>query len=370
MLPLLHATVTSAGKDMGLPTRGWVALLVGVAVLAGAVALGTGRWHDVAELSTRLTTHLVPPQKGKLKALRKRERDALRALAGELDARIVWSSNRSGNHDLYMLDLADLQAIQLTDHPHVDFGSRFSPDGRSIVFMRSQREWVSFREKDPWDLFVLDLDSGEERRLTDGYHPTWADDGAGIVFHHGRDIYRHDLATGEEKLLLNVDQWFGGHMYWDPELHRDGETLALAITGVGAITTTVGSDVFAHLTQGQACQTTWVPGTRELLWMDPNGNGGTRIMRGSADASSAEVFMDLPGPFSHEYFPALSDDAGWMVWGASAGGHEHDRADYEIFAWQVGQPWQTAVRLTHYSGNDQWPDIHVATTPMPSDEER
>ncbi len=340
-----------------------IVLTVSAAVITGAVVLSTGRWRDVAELPTRMTTHLIPPQKGRLKALRKRERDALRALAGDLKARIVWSSNRSGNHDLYLLDLADLQARQLTDHPHVDFGSRFSPDGSRIVFMRSQREWVSFREKESWDVYVLDLDTGEERRITNGYHPTWADDGASIVFHRDRGIYRHDLDAGEESLLLNVDQWFGGHMYWDPELHPDGKTLALAITGFGAITTTVGSDVFERLTQGQACQTTWVPGTHDLLWMDANGTGGTRIMRGPSDASSAEVFMDLPGPYSHEYFPILSDDGTWMVWGASTGGHEHDRADYEIFAWQVGQPWETAVRLTHYSGNDQWPDIHISDGP-------
>ena len=341
---------------MKLPCKRSMALAVGAAVIGAGVLLGTGRWHDVTELSTRLATRLIPPQKGRLKALRKRERDALRALAGELDARIVWSSNRSGNHDLY---LVDLQARRLTDHPHVDFGSRFSPDGDRIVFMRSQREWVSFREKESWDVYVLDLDSGEEQRITDGYHPTWADNGAAVVFHRGRGVYRHDLEAGEETLLLNVDRWFSGRQYWDPELHPDGKTLALAITGYGAVTTTVGSPTYGRLTQGQTCQTTWVPGTRELLWMDPNGTGGTRVMRGPADASSAEVFMDLPGPFSHEYFPALSDDGSWMVWAASTGAHEHDRADYEIFAWRVGEPWETAVRLTHYSGNDQWPDIHV-----------
>ena len=48
-----------------------------------------------------------------------------------------------------------------------------------------------------------------------------------------------------------------------------------------------------------------------------------------------------------------------MVWGAAAEGHEHDRADYEIFIWEVGTPWDTAERLTFYSGNDQWPDIYV-----------
>jgi hypothetical protein len=72
-----------------------------------------------------------------------------------------------------------------------------------------------------------------------------------------------------------------------------------------------------------------------------------------------QVFMDLPGSYSHEYFPRVSSDGRWLVWGAAARGHEHDRADYEIFVWQLDRPASEAVRLTHHPGNDQWPDIHV-----------
>ena len=45
--------------------------------------------------------------------------------------------------------------------------------------------------------------------------------------------------------------------------------------------------------------------------------------------------------------------------GASAGGHEHDVADYEIFLWQVGAPADQVQRLTFHSGNDNWPDIYT-----------
>jgi hypothetical protein len=69
--------------------------------------------------------------------------------------------------------------------------------------------------------------------------------------------------------------------------------------------------------------------------------------------------MDLPGNFSHEYFPRLSRDSRWLVWGASAGDHEHDMADYEIFLWQVGRPFTEAIRLTYNTANDRWPDIFI-----------
>jgi hypothetical protein len=112
------------------------------------------------------------------------------------------------------------------------------------------------------------------------------------------------------------------------------------------------------LSPGQACQLTWVPGSDALLWMEAEGHGGTRIMTGGPGRPRA-VFMDLPGAYSHEYFPRVSSDGRWLAWGAAAAGHEHDRADYEIFVWRTGSPVTEAIRLTHHPANDQWPDIHV-----------
>ena len=69
--------------------------------------------------------------------------------------------------------------------------------------------------------------------------------------------------------------------------------------------------------------------------------------------------MDLPGEYSHEYFPRLSRDGRYLVWAASREGHEHDIADYEIFLWRMGDPPKDALRLTHSPANDRWPDIYL-----------
>ena len=55
----------------------------------------------------------------------------------------MWSSNRTGNHELYLLDLRTRAVRQLTNTPQVEFFSRFSPDGRRILFTRSQRDYVT-----------------------------------------------------------------------------------------------------------------------------------------------------------------------------------------------------------------------------------
>jgi hypothetical protein len=51
-----------------------------------------------------------------------------------------------------------------------------------------------------------------------------------------------------------------------------------------------------------------------------------------------------------------------LVYVASAGRHEHNPADYEIFLWPVDMPAGEAVRLTHHTGNDCWPDIFLNHT--------
>jgi len=70
----------------------------------------------------------------------------------------------------------------------------------------------------------------------------------------------------------------------------------------------------------------------------------------------------MPGRRSHEYFPQLSSDGKWLVWGITQRGHDHDIADYEIYLWEVGTPFEKAVRLSYNSGNDRWPDIFIPSS--------
>src|SRR5262249_3678951 len=74
------------------------------------------------------------PRRTRLAGLTPAEQEAAHTLARRLDALIVWSSNRSGTHQLYLLDLRDESLRQLTHGEHVHFYSRFSPDGRHVVF--------------------------------------------------------------------------------------------------------------------------------------------------------------------------------------------------------------------------------------------
>jgi Tol biopolymer transport system component len=346
------------------------ALLLGASVVTGLPLVADELPEplaEVARLPERLWTRLFPPRvsaAARLAGLTGAEQEAVARLGARLDGRLVWSSNRSGNHELYLLDLRARTLRQLTRHPHVDFFSRFSPDGRRIVFLRSQRPWVSFRDETAWDVFLVNVDgTGEMRIAFGGYHPTWSADGRAVIFYRDAQVFRYDLATREEAMIFDGRASVAGvTTIGDFELAPDGRRLAFGLRGsfAGAAVFDLDAQGLTPLTRVQACQTTWAPDGRSLLWVEIEGNGGTRIMTGGADGRGRRVLIDLPGARSHEYFPKLSSDGRWLVWGAAAEGHEHDRADYDLFVWELGTPWESAVRLTQHPANDQWPDLYVS----------
>jgi WD40 repeat protein len=324
----------------------------------------------VANLPERLVVRLFPPRvprKVRLAGLTRAERNAVDALARRVRGLIVWSSNRTGNHELYLVDLRTGVLRQLTHTPQVEYFSRFSPDGGRILFTRSQRDYVSPREPTAWDVYVMNVDGTGERLLArNGYTPQWVPGADAIIFMRGDRVLRLDLeqgGPGRESVLLDgpATEGIRGGME-TPELSFDGTRLAVTVRSNlygGVAVVALETRAVTRLSPGQACQITWIPGSSNmLLWMEPGGNGGTQIVNGGP-GRPRQVLMDLPGAYSHEYFPRLSNDGRWLVWGAAASGHEHDRADYEIFVWPIGQPMSEAVRLTHHEGNDQWPDIYV-----------
>ena len=159
-----------------------------------------------------------------------------------------------------------------------------------------------------------------------------------------------------------------------PELSHNGKFLAITLRG------TTRNTVIWNLEKGMGeflsggCEVSWFPDDKRVVRMNEGqGNGSTEVLAIDIDENGKPLdvpsgmsinkkfrFMDLPGRRSHEYFPAISADGAWMVWGATQYGHEHDIADYEIYVWKIGKNPKSATRLTFHSANDRWPDIYIA----------
>jgi Tol biopolymer transport system component/DNA-binding winged helix-turn-helix (wHTH) protein len=87
---------------------------------------------------------------------------------------IAFSSDQSGNFDIWVRSVGEGKAIQVTNSPAHDWQPDWSPDGLSLVF-RSER--------DGGGLFLVPALGGSERKLSAfGYHPRWSPDGSQILF--------------------------------------------------------------------------------------------------------------------------------------------------------------------------------------------
>lgn len=73
------------------------------------------------------------------------------------DTQVAFVSARSGNWELFLADIATGQENRLTDDPAVDIAPVWSPDGRQIAFL-SNREGG-------WAVYVLELKSGQLRKI-------------------------------------------------------------------------------------------------------------------------------------------------------------------------------------------------------------
>jgi hypothetical protein len=157
-------------------------------------------------------------------------------------------------------------------------------------------------------------------------------------------------------------------------MSHDGKYLAITLRGSKRETGLWDIEKKTWLKTGLGCQINWTPDGSSIYWVNPTGNGGSEIFRMPIKEGKPEKaydddelrLMDFPGRRSHEYFPQMSADGKWLVWGITQRGHDHDIADYEIYLWQVGTPQDSAVRLTYHSGNDRWPDIYLPTATAPA----
>ena len=87
---------------------------------------------------------------------------------------IAYSSDRSGNFDIWVQQIGGGDPIQVTKSPAHDWQPDWSPDGTSIVF-RSER--------DGGGLYIVPALGGNERKISSfGYYPRWSPDGSRILF--------------------------------------------------------------------------------------------------------------------------------------------------------------------------------------------
>jgi eukaryotic-like serine/threonine-protein kinase len=128
---------------------------------------------------------------------------------------LAFFSGRGGSIDIWSVSVADGRLRRLTDDPGMDINPFYSPDGLSIAFMSDRLGRT--------DVWVMNADGSGQRRLTSsgagGHFLRWTRDGRGIVFRAetgtDRRIVRIAVEGGALTPLPEVSS--GAHMSWSPD---------------------------------------------------------------------------------------------------------------------------------------------------------
>ncbi len=96
----------------------------------------------------------------------------------EASGTLAFSARQGSNWDIYIVDLSSGELRRVTSDPGREQDPAWSPDGRSLAY--------SARRDRQWDIYVLDLATGRERQITadpayDGA-PAWSPDGRWIAY--------------------------------------------------------------------------------------------------------------------------------------------------------------------------------------------
>lgn len=137
---------------------------------------------------------------------------------------IVFGSQRDGDFDIYVMEADGSNVKRLTDRVGYDGGPWFSPDGKKIVWRAWYPEtpeelakWRECMEKNyivpfPLDIWVMDADGSNKRRLTHNgatnWAPSWHPDGKRIIFSSNMDDWHEDIKKfghNFELYIINAD---------------------------------------------------------------------------------------------------------------------------------------------------------------------
>ncbi len=102
-------------------------------------------------------------------------------------SKIVYQTDQNGNWDIYEFDMSTGESKAVVNSPAHEEGPAYSPDGKKLIYTSTEEDHreVPYAQK-LRDIFMKDLENGRATNLTtngsDDWHPSFSDNGQFIAF--------------------------------------------------------------------------------------------------------------------------------------------------------------------------------------------
>lgn len=211
---------------------------------------------------------------------------------------IILALYEAGHSHLFAYQSQETQYLRLTSGPWDDTTPALSPDGRWLAFASNR--------SGPWDIYLLDLQTGDIERLTETLQydaaPTWSPDGQLLAFESYDQDYEIIIRSAfDDQTLINLSQ------------HPAADY-----------------------------QPSWSPLGRQLAFIS-NRTGEPEVWLADFDKFGDERFSNLStSPEVAEAHPIWSPDGSSIAWGGQL---EQNRS---LYIWNSTQG-------SRYIGSGDWP---------------
>ncbi len=239
-----------------------------------------------------------------------------------LSGRLVYISDRSGSYEIYTADADGANEVRLTYTPGNEMHPKWSPDGSSILYTRS----------DPaYHLYVMDPDGGNSQVLCPSLplsYGTWSPDGTQIAacgedsseFPNHNDIYVLN-ADGSDPVCITT----GTNHQCDPAWSHLVNRIAFTRLGPASTIGTMdpdGTDL-VWVTDGTTNNgyPAWSPDDAKIAFNSNRDGGDYEVYVMNADGTNETRLTTRAG---YDYAAAWSPDGTKLVYASERGANQND----------------------------------------------